>query len=110
RKGGVAAGSPGWCPGIQEPVQPTGSGKPGWQPRCRIPRLRPCQWMDALHLGGGRIHDPDPSGPFGAKGISEVATVPVTPAILNANYDATGVRIRTLPATPSKILAGLQRN
>ncbi|HUW66213.1 MAG TPA: HepT-like ribonuclease domain-containing protein, partial [Spirochaetia bacterium] len=29
---------------------------PGWQPRCRIPRLRPCLWMDAVHLGGGRIH------------------------------------------------------
>jgi CO/xanthine dehydrogenase Mo-binding subunit/aerobic-type carbon monoxide dehydrogenase small subunit (CoxS/CutS family) len=54
------------------------------------------------------IEDPDPNGPFGAKGISEVATVPVTPAILNAIFDATGVRICTLPATPDKILAGLR--
>jgi len=56
------------------------------------------------------IEDPEPSGPFGAKGISEVATVPVTPAILNAIYDATGVRIQVLPATPEKILAGLRRS
>jgi len=49
------------------------------------------------------IEDPEPSGPFGAKGISEVATVPVTPAILNAIYDATGVRIHTLPADPEEI-------
>jgi CO/xanthine dehydrogenase Mo-binding subunit len=54
------------------------------------------------------IEDPDPGGPFGAKGIAEVATVPVTPAILNAIYDATGVRIRKLPASPEKVLAGLK--
>ncbi|MCL5046899.1 MAG: molybdopterin-dependent oxidoreductase, partial [Actinobacteria bacterium] len=54
------------------------------------------------------IEDPEPSGPFGAKGISEVATVPVTPAILNAIHDATGVMIRSLPATKDKILAGLR--
>jgi CO/xanthine dehydrogenase Mo-binding subunit len=49
------------------------------------------------------IQDPEPDGPFGAKGISEVATVPATPAILNAIYDAVGVRITVLPATPDRI-------
>lgn len=49
------------------------------------------------------IEDPEPNGPYGAKGISEVATVPVTPAILNAIYNATGKRIYNLPATPEKI-------
>jgi len=53
------------------------------------------------------IEDPEPSGPFGAKGISEVATVPVTPAILNAIFDATGVRVTTLPADPNQIRAGM---
>ena len=53
------------------------------------------------------IEDPEPSGPFGAKGISEVATVPVTPAILNAIFDATGVRTYTLPALPAKIKSGM---
>jgi CO/xanthine dehydrogenase Mo-binding subunit len=50
------------------------------------------------------VEKPEPSGPFGAKGISEVATVPLTPAILNAIYDAVGVRIYSLPATADKIL------
>jgi CO/xanthine dehydrogenase Mo-binding subunit len=54
------------------------------------------------------VEKPDPTGPLGAKGISEVATVPLTPAILNAIYDAVGVRIYTLPATPAKILTGLR--
>lgn len=54
------------------------------------------------------IEDDDPGGPYGAKGISEVATVPVTPAIINAIYNATGVRIFDLPATKDKILKGLR--
>jgi aldehyde oxidoreductase len=54
------------------------------------------------------IEDEDPGGPYGAKGISEVATVPVTPAIINAIYDAVGVRICDLPATKDKILKALR--
>ena len=50
------------------------------------------------------VEDPEPIGPFGAKGISEVATVPMTPAVLNAIYNAAGIRIRNLPATPENIL------
>lgn len=54
------------------------------------------------------IEKPDPNGPFGAKGISEVATVPLTPSICNAIYDAVGVRVYELPATPAKIKAALK--
>lgn len=49
------------------------------------------------------VEDPEPNGPYGAKGISEVAKVPITPAILNAIYDAVGVRITKLPATPDRV-------
>jgi CO/xanthine dehydrogenase Mo-binding subunit/aerobic-type carbon monoxide dehydrogenase small subunit (CoxS/CutS family) len=55
------------------------------------------------------IEKPDPTGPFGAKGISEVATVPLTPSICNAIYDAVGYRAYALPATPARILAGLKQ-
>lgn len=51
---------------------------------------------------------PHPVGPLGAKGFAEAPTVPVAPAILNAIYDAVGVRITSLPATPEKVRAGLQ--
>ena len=51
----------------------------------------------------------DPNGPFGAKGIGECAMVPTAPAIVNAIYDAIGVRIKDLPATPEKIFDGLKK-
>ena len=50
----------------------------------------------------------EPTGPFGAKGIGEPACVPSAPAIVNAIYDAVGVRIKELPVTPEKILAALK--
>jgi aldehyde oxidoreductase len=53
------------------------------------------------------IEDPSPVGPFGAKGIGEQALIPTAPAILNAIYDAAGVRIRKLPATPDKVRAAI---
>ncbi len=53
------------------------------------------------------IEDPSPAGPFGAKGVGEQALIPTAPAILNALYDAVGVRIRKLPATPDKVRAAI---
>lgn len=53
------------------------------------------------------IEDPSPIGPFGAKGIGEQAVIPTAPAILNAIYDAIGVRIRRVPATPDRIRAAI---
>lgn len=43
-------------------------------------------------------------GPLGAKGLGEVPVLPSTPAIINAVSRAIGVRIRTLPATPERVL------
>ena len=54
------------------------------------------------------IEDPEPIGPYGAKGVSEVATVPITPAILNAVSRAIGVRINKVPASPEVILEAIR--
>ena len=54
------------------------------------------------------IEDPEPQGPYGAKGISEVATVPATPAILNAVSNAIGVRINKVPASPEVVLEAIR--
>ena len=53
------------------------------------------------------IEDPSPIGPFGAKGIGEQAVIPTAPAILNAIFDAIGVRIRRVPATPDRVRAAI---
>jgi 4-hydroxybenzoyl-CoA reductase subunit alpha len=49
----------------------------------------------------------DPHGPFGAKETGEGSLDPAAPAIANAIYNATGVRIKDLPITAEKILQGL---
>ena len=46
-------------------------------------------------------------GPYGCKAVAEVPTNPGAPALANAVYNATGVRIRDLPITPEKVLAAL---
>jgi aldehyde oxidoreductase len=55
------------------------------------------------------VEDAEPAGPYGAKGVGEPALVPTAPAILGAIEDAVGVRITTLPATPDRLLAALER-
>jgi CO/xanthine dehydrogenase Mo-binding subunit len=83
---------------------------------------------DAGHLRGRNFHDyliatsmdippvehdffesMDPHGPFGAKGLAEVAINPITAAICNAIYHATGgARIRTLPISPERVLEAIE--
>lgn len=53
------------------------------------------------------IESNEPTGPFGAKSLSEPCVIVPAPAIANAIYNAVGVRIRDLPITPEKILAAL---
>jgi CO/xanthine dehydrogenase Mo-binding subunit len=49
----------------------------------------------------------DGPGPFGSKGMAQTSIVTVGPAIGNAVYDALGVRVRSLPITPEKILKAM---
>lgn len=52
------------------------------------------------------VGPPDPQlGELGARGIGELVLTGVAPAIANAVYHATGVRVRELPITPDKLLA-----
>ena len=55
------------------------------------------------------IEDPEPLGPFGAKGIGEHALIPTAPAILGGICQATGVSIHRIPATPDRVLQAIQQ-
>jgi len=61
------------------------------------------------HLEIQILEYPDPSGPFGAKGIAEIALVPTAPAIANAVYAAVKVRVKDLPITAEKIAGLIQK-
>ena len=49
----------------------------------------------------------DPIGPFGAKALGEPPSVPVAAAVVNAVYNAVGVRFSALPLTPDRVLEAL---
>ncbi len=46
--------------------------------------------------------------PLGVKGMGELGLVGIPAAIANAVYHATGIRVRELPITPDKLIAGLK--
>ena len=50
------------------------------------------------------------SGPFGAKSIGELVIDTPCPALAEAIYNATGVRLTELPMTPEKIAMGILKN
>ena len=54
------------------------------------------------------FENPREHGPFGAAGVGELPLTSPHAAVLNAIYNATGVRIRETPALPEKVLAGLK--
>ena len=70
----------------------------------RLPRFRdvPLNFETIiLEEGGG-------SGPYGAKGMGEGGILAVAPAICNAVFDATGVRIQEVPIKGEKLLNAMQ--
>ncbi len=54
------------------------------------------------------VEVPDPNGPYGAKGLGEMTTLPTAPAIISAIHDASGAWITRLPATAEKVLMAVK--
>ena len=70
--------------------------------------LRTPSTLDTPDIESVMIELGEPTHPFGAKGCSEISYVGVAPAIANAIYNATGVRVTELPMTPELILKTMQ--
>ena len=67
----------------------------------------PCQ-MDMPLLDIEFIESCEPSGPFGAKSLGEIATGSPAPAISDALFNALGIHFDSLPITPEKVLKAIQ--
>jgi CO/xanthine dehydrogenase Mo-binding subunit len=65
-------------------------------------------FKETPHIQTIPVESDEKSGPFGAKGIGEVVMIPIIPAIVQAIYDATGARIRHLPATPERVYQAMK--
>jgi putative selenate reductase molybdopterin-binding subunit len=68
-----------------------------------IPRAAKMPAMDVIF-----VQTDEPSGPFGAKSVSEISIDGVAPAIASAIHDATGVWMREVPYTPERVKLALR--
>jgi len=70
---------------------------------CRLPTIDQTPEVITFFVEEGTRH-----GPYGAKGVGELASIPTTPAVINAIYNATGVRCYHLPAEKAWLKAVLE--
>ncbi len=54
------------------------------------------------------VEAPAAAGPYGAKGVGEITSIPTAPAITNAIHAAVGVRVTRLPVTPARLREALR--
>ena len=64
--------------------------------------------LDAPPVKAMIVEEPEPTGPFGAKGTGEPPACPTAAALINAIYDAVGVTISSLPVTAEKVYQALK--
>jgi xanthine dehydrogenase molybdenum-binding subunit len=72
--------------------------------KCRLPTID--QTPEVIPFF---VEDETKDGPYGAKGVGELASIPTAPAIINAIYNATGVRCYNLPADKEWLKAALAK-
>jgi selenium-dependent xanthine dehydrogenase len=63
----------------------------------RLARYRMPSIVHAPEIVSIVVESPTKEGPFGAKGVGELSSIPTTPAITNAIYNACGIRVKHLP-------------
>jgi len=60
--------------------------------------------LDAPEVEAVLIEEPEPGGPFGAKGMAELPTISATPAVVAAIRAATGRPLTRVPVRPEDIV------
>ena len=70
-----------------------------------LPRFKNAPVLDVIF-----VQTNEPSGPFGAKSVSELSIDGVAPSIASAIFNATGVWMRNLPYTPEKVMMALKES
>jgi 4-hydroxybenzoyl-CoA reductase subunit alpha len=64
--------------------------------------------LDMPNVQSTIVESNEPKGPYGAKEVGEGAIMPTIPAILNAIYDATGIRVNELPVSSERLFMALK--
>jgi len=64
--------------------------------------------MDAPNIHSIIVEHPWNEGPYGAKGVGEPPLIGIAPAITSAIYNAIGVRLNEIPATPERVWRAIQ--
>jgi selenium-dependent xanthine dehydrogenase len=67
--------------------------------RYRVPNIQATPEIISIY-----VEDPTREGPYGAKGVGEIVSIPTPPAIANALYNAAGIRVYRLPIKPGMVL------
>ncbi len=75
----------------------------------RLARYRMPSILDTPEITSLIVEHPAKDGPYGAKGVGEIVSIPTTPAITNAIYHAVGVRVDRLPVDQEQILWAIRQ-
>jgi CO/xanthine dehydrogenase Mo-binding subunit len=74
----------------------------------RLARYRIPSIVHAPEIISIVVEAPTKDGPYGAKGVGEIVSIPTIPAITNAIYNAVGIRIDSLPVDQEQIAQALR--
>ncbi len=74
----------------------------------RLARYRIPSIVQSPEITSFVVEHPTAEGPYGAKGVGEIVSIPTTPAITNAIYNAVGVRFDHLPVDQEEIVKNLR--
>ena len=72
-----------------------------------LKKYRALRALDMPPMRVAFIEEPDYPGPYGAKSVSEIATTPAAPAVVNAVTDALGLDFHALPLNPERVKGAL---